>query len=106
MFIISILLRQSPQVFLLHYDQIKDADAVVKRYSDGRVTLFAAEDDYGSKAVIETIEITGLILTEIDREMAAQEVVKWAEINRDIKLQKKVQESPGARILQPQGVRT
>ncbi len=99
--LVTILLRTSQQLFQFHYDQFKDADKIVKNYEEADIGILSVEDDYGSKAAIILTEIAGIILTDLDREMVAQEAVEWAKVQKDIKLQKKIQESPGARILQP-----
>lgn len=100
MYIVTVLVKSSQQLWQFHYNQFKDADKVMKNFENSDIGLHNIEDDFGGRALIEINEIAGLILTDVDREMVAHEVVEWAKIQKDIKLQKKVQESPGARILQ------
>jgi hypothetical protein len=101
MHLVTVLLKTSAQLFQFHYNQFKDADKVMKDYEASDIGLLEIGDDYGGKALIAINEIAGIILTDLDKEMVAQEAVEWAKYQKDIKLQKKVQESPGSRILQP-----
>jgi hypothetical protein len=107
MYLVTILLKTSSHLFQFHYDNFKDADKVrlykddISRLVESSSDFLTVEDSYGSKASIRIDEIAGIILTDLDREMIAQEAVEWSKYQKDIKLQKKVQESPAARILQP-----
>lgn len=114
MYLITVLLKQSQQLFQFHYNNFKDANTVLTNYGTVYPKSFDSvenhflnvEDDYGGKAAISMPEIAGIILTDVDREMEAQKAVDWAKIGKDIKLQKRVQENPSARVLQaPSGLR-
>ena len=102
MYLITLTLRQNNHTPQFHYDQFKDADSVLKRYDVQSVEAFVVEDDYGSgKAVVSPADIAGIFLTELDREMAAQEIAQMAKIQSDLRLRKKVSQDPSARLMVP-----
>jgi len=107
MYLITCILRTSQQVLQFHFDQFKDADRFIKSECvPNSPAVVKIEDDYGCKSLIRTEEIAGIFLTDLDKEMEAQEKVQWAKVQNDMKIQKKAQEHPGARILQaPSGLR-
>lgn len=100
MILITVILKTSSQVIQFHFDQFKDADAVLKRFKEDSADEFI-EDDYGSKAYIVNEEIAGIFLTDLERELEANEKCQMAKIQLDIRIQKKIQQDPGARLLMP-----
>lgn len=106
MYLLTIILKQTPQLLQFHFKQFKDADEVLKRSSAAGAPLaLRIDDDYGSVALVVMGDISGIFITDLDKEMAAHEVVDLAKLRKDLRVQKKRMEDPALRLMIPsQGV--
>lgn len=100
MFIVTIILKSTPQLLQFNFDTLDNALTHYSSY-DELSSQFAISDDYGSSAIVKTGEIAGVFMTDLDREMEAAEKNEMSKIKKDINIRKKLQQDPAARILMP-----
>lgn len=105
MVVITVLLKNNPQFMQFYFEHFKDADKVLQSIEElqtfGRGSLLI-EDDYGGKGIISWVDVAGLCLTDYEKEIEAKEKLEWEKIQMQVRLQKKLQESPAAKLLVPQ----
>lgn len=102
MYLITIILKSAPHVLQFHFDHFKDAEKTLVP-PDISGPALSIQDAYGSKAYVVHSEIAGIFLTNLDKEMEAQEKVELAKMNKDFKLRKKLAENSTSRLMVPGG---
>lgn len=98
--LVTVILKSSPHVLQFHYDKYVDAvKAKTKLAAEGVI-----EDDYGSQATVIIGEIAGVFLTDLYREMTAQELIEVEKHRKDISVGKKMQAEANSGIAMPRGL--
>lgn len=99
MYIISVIFKSCQHVAQFHFEQSEDAASVL---SQDRSESFFIEDDYGSIGHFNPGEIASIILTDLDRELEAQNKCNLARAQAQARLQKQINQDPANRLLTPQ----
>lgn len=95
--LVTAFLKVSPQVLQFHFDKYDDAVKAKKKLIDGGMI----EDDYGSQATVLVLEIAGVVITDLAREMLAHERVDCEKMRKDMRVQKVMQAEQSSTIAMP-----
>lgn len=99
MYIVTVVLRSTSQLLQFNFDNRHEAEEALGKFVED--SMISIDDDYGSSARIDSTEIAGMFLTDIDREFEAQEKRQMSQIQMDIRIKKKLSQDPSARLLMP-----
>lgn len=102
--LITVLLKVSPHVVQFHFDKYADAEKVLNKYGalfNEATSLLSIDDDYGSKAIINSHDIAGMFLTDLEREMKAHADVEIEKHRKDIRVGKKMQSEQNSGLALP-----
>lgn len=100
--IVTILLKNNPQILQFHYDKYIDAVKAVK-LSSPCSDILHIEDDYGSQANIDSSVVAAVSVTDLSREFSAQEIVECEKLRKDMRVNNRMNAEQRQSIVTPPG---
>jgi hypothetical protein len=88
MFLLTVILKQSPHCLQFHFDTLAAAESAPT--VQGELTII--DDDYGQSAEITTDQIASSSINDLEKTMAAQEIIDIEKFRKDMRVAKRQQQ--------------
>lgn len=101
--LVNIIFKNSPVQLGLTFKGYKRAEEAMKLVHIGAPEMLSLEDDFGCKALLDLLTVAGVVLNDVDKEIARGVEVR---IENDLVLNKRIEaerQKPENRIMMPAG---